>query len=68
MNELMSLSNALAALSLPMGDDTPVMLYVLLGCGALVLLIAVTALGKVSASKKQKAKKKRKRPPVNRQQ
>ncbi len=64
MNELMT--PALA--SLPMGDDTPVLLYVLLGCGALVLLIAVTAMGKLSAAQKKKKKKKRKRPPVNRPQ
>ncbi|MBR6107661.1 MAG: hypothetical protein IKQ39_06595 [Oscillospiraceae bacterium] len=64
MNELMTLGLA----SLPMGDDTPVLLYVLLGCGGLVLLIAAAAMGKLSAAQKKKKRKKRKRPPVNKQQ
>jgi len=63
MNGLCSLGCA----AMPLGDDTPVLLYGLLGCGALVLLIAVTALGKLSSAQKKKKKKKRK-PPVRRNQ
>ena len=58
MNELISLG----CTALPLGDDTPVMLYAMLGCGAVVLLIAATALGKLSAEQKKKKKIKSKRP------
>ena len=62
MNQLLQLS----CFALPLGDDTPVLLYALLGCGALVLLIAVTALGRLSAAQKKNKKKNRKRPPQKR--
>ena len=58
MNQLML--PAIAAL--PLGDDTPVLLYVLLAVGAIVLLIGATALAKLAEKdkkKKRKSKKKR---------
>ena len=50
---------ALAA-SLPMGDDTPVLIYALVGGGAVILLILSAVLGKRSDSKKNQKGNKRK--------
>ncbi|MBR3269428.1 MAG: hypothetical protein IKI58_11995 [Oscillospiraceae bacterium] len=57
MNQLMLPGFA----ALPLGDDTPVLIYVLLGVGALVLLIGATALGKLSEAKKARKKKDKKK-------
>lgn len=48
MNELM-----LLAASLPMGDDTPILLYTLIGLGALALLIVTTIMGKKNKNGKK---------------
>ena len=51
----------LTAASLPMGDDTPIWLYALLGGGAVAALVVVSLMGK-----KQKGSGSRKQPPQKR--
>lgn len=50
----------LAAAALPMGDDTPVMMYALIGGVALALLIAVAAMSKLAEKNKKKQRKQNK--------